>query len=69
MEGRGYACQWWTLTDSPAYMAVGLQGQFIYVDPDSKTVAVKLSYFPPGETRADAESEAFFRALSNWLPE
>lgn len=66
---RGYAYQWWTLADSPAYMAVGLQGQFIYVDPDSDTVAVKLSYFPPGEQRAGAESEAFFRALSNWSPE
>ncbi len=65
---RGYQYQWWTLTDSGAYLAVGLQGQFIYVDPATRTVAVKLSYFPPGEMRADAEAEAFFRALSGWIP-
>lgn len=67
-DTRGYQYQWWTLTNSDAYMAVGLQGQFIYVDPVTRTVAVKLSYFPPGERRADAETEAFFRALSAWTP-
>lgn len=66
---RGYQYQWWTLTDSDAYMAVGLQGQFIFVDPATETVVVKLSYFPPGEQRADAETEAFFRAVSAWTPE
>lgn len=67
-DTRGYQYQWWTLTDSDAYMAVGLQGQFIYVDPATDTVVVKLSYFPPGEQRADAETEAFFRAVSAWTP-
>jgi CubicO group peptidase (beta-lactamase class C family) len=67
-ETRGYAWQWWTLTGSPAYLAVGLQGQFIFVDPATATVIVKLSYFPPGEQRADAEAEAFFRAASQWKP-
>ncbi len=65
---RGYQYQWWTLTDSDAYMAVGLQGQFLYVDPATRTVVVKLSYFPPGEQRADAETEAFLRAVSAWTP-
>lgn len=65
---RGYQYQWWTLTDSDAYMALGLQGQYIYVDPATGTVAVKLSFFPPGEQRADAETEAFLRALSDWTP-
>jgi primary-amine oxidase len=65
---RGYQYQWWTLTDSPAYLAVGLQGQYIYVDPESRTVVAKLSYFPPGEQRADAETEAFLRAVSRWTP-
>ena len=67
-QTRGYQYQWWTFTDSDAYTAIGLQGQFIYVDPASDTVVVKLSYFPPGETRADAETEAFLRAISDWMP-
>ena len=65
----GYAYQWWTLANSNAYMAIGLQGQFIFVDPDTGTVIVKLSYFPLSETQATKESEAFFRAASAWRPQ
>lgn len=65
---QGYQYQWWTLVNSNAYMAIGLQGQFIYVDPDTRTVIVKLSYFPLGNEEASAESEAFFRAVSAWTP-
>ena len=65
---RGYQYQWWTFTDSDAFSAMGLQGQFMYVDPSTQTVVVKLSYFPPGEQRADAETEAFLRAVSRWKP-
>jgi CubicO group peptidase (beta-lactamase class C family) len=64
----GYQYQWWTLTDSDAYLAIGLQGQFIYVDPVTNTVVVKLSYFPPGEFNAENEAIAFFRAVSKWHP-
>ena len=64
----GYQYQWWTLTDSDAYMAIGLQGQFIYIDPATNTVAVKLSFFPPDYAQGEAETEAFFRALSRWSP-
>jgi hypothetical protein len=62
----GYGYQWWTMPGSDAYAAVGLQGQFIYVDPATRTVIVKLSYFPPGEVEADEESRAFFAAASAW---
>src|SRR5690606_27494868 len=65
---RAYQYQWWTLTGSDAYMALGLQGQYLYIDPETRTVVVKLSYFPPGEQRADAETEAFLRAVSAWTP-
>jgi CubicO group peptidase (beta-lactamase class C family) len=64
----GYQYQWWTLVDSNAYMAIGLEGQFIFVDPDTRTVIVKLSYFPLSNRDASAESEAFFRAASAWVP-
>jgi hypothetical protein len=66
--GPGYGYQWWTVANSRAYQAVGLQGQFIYVDPDTRTVIVKVSYFPPGNTTADEETAAFFAAASRWQP-
>ncbi len=48
MQGYGY--QFWQVDSEPgAYAAVGLAGQMIYVHPQSRTVIVKLSYFPPVE--------------------
>ncbi len=65
----GYGYQWWTVANSDAYSAIGLQGQYIYVDPATKTVVVKLSYFPPGDDRVvSQESFAFFAAVSAWKP-
>jgi CubicO group peptidase (beta-lactamase class C family) len=61
-----YHFQWWPLVQSQAYMARGLQGQVIYVDPSADTVVVKLSYFPPGNTEAGAETLAFLQAASRW---
>lgn len=62
----GYGYQWWTMPGSGAYAAIGLQGQYIFVNPDTRTVVVKLSHFPPGEVEADEESRAFFAAASAW---
>jgi CubicO group peptidase (beta-lactamase class C family) len=65
----GYGYQWWTLHGTGSYTALGLQGQFIYVDPATETVVVKLSYFPPGkDAELIGESLAFFRAASAWNP-
>jgi len=65
----GYGYQWWTLHGTGAYVALGLQGQFIYIDPGTDTVIVKLSYFPPGNNNAlETESLTFFRAASAWHP-
>jgi CubicO group peptidase (beta-lactamase class C family) len=64
----GYGLQWWTAPDSNAFYALGLQGQFIYIDPDTRTVTVKLSHFPPGDQTASRESLAFLRAASAWQP-
>ena len=65
----GYGLQWWTLGGSEAYAAIGLQGQYIYVDPATRTVVVKLSYFPPGDNSAlDDETLAFLAAASSWQP-
>ena len=62
----GYGYQWWTAFDSDAFMAIGLQGQYVYVDPETRTVVVKLSYFPPGDERPSIETAAFLRAASAW---
>jgi CubicO group peptidase (beta-lactamase class C family) len=67
--GPGYAYQWWTVAGSQAYEAVGLQGQFIYVDPTTRTVIVKLSYFPPDDLTSRPEAEAFFASASAWQPD
>lgn len=64
----GYGYQWWTMPNSSAYSAIGLQGQYVYVDPASKTIIVKLSYFPPQEEAAEQETLAFLAAASAWTP-
>jgi CubicO group peptidase (beta-lactamase class C family) len=60
---------WWPLVDSDAFMARGLQGQAIYIDPSAEMVVVKLSYFPRGNAaqhEAFPETMAFLKALSRW---
>jgi CubicO group peptidase (beta-lactamase class C family) len=67
-EPGNYGLQWWMAGTGGAYMALGLQGQFIYVDPASRTVIVKLSYFPPGDNAPDGETRAFLAAAAAWKP-
>lgn len=68
-QGGGYGLQWWILGTTGAFAAIGLQGQYIYIDPTTRTVVVKLSYFPPGDNSAlDAETQVFLRAVSVWKP-
>jgi hypothetical protein len=64
----GYGLQWWTMGSSNAFAAIGLQGQYVYIDPDTNTVVVKLSYFPPGDNSAGGETQAFLAAASRWQP-
>jgi CubicO group peptidase (beta-lactamase class C family) len=64
----GYGLQWWMIGDDGAYAAIGLQGQYVYIDPATRTVVVKLSYYPPGDNRADGETTAFLEAASAWNP-
>ncbi|WP_404711921.1 serine hydrolase domain-containing protein [Sphingomonas sp. MMS24-J13] len=64
---RTYGLQWWLL-DGKSYSAIGLQGQYIFVDPATRTVVVKISYFPPGNQAASEETAAFLQAASHWTP-
>lgn len=65
----GYGYQWWTVANSNAYYALGLEGQFIYIDPDSRTVIVKLSYFPEDDQAAFGETLTALAAISAWKPQ
>jgi CubicO group peptidase (beta-lactamase class C family) len=62
----GYGFQTWQIDNEPgAYSAVGLAGQFIYVHPASRTVIVKLSYYPPVEPDyVMPETLAMFHAIA-----
>ena len=64
----GYGFQWWTTANSDAFSALGLQGQYVHVDPATRTVVVKLSYFPPTDMIASDETTAFLAAASAWTP-
>lgn len=64
----GYGYQWWMGQKPGSFQAVGLQGQYLYVDPATRTVVVKLSHFPPDDQRSGAETEAFLTAVANWSP-
>ncbi|MEO8722545.1 MAG: serine hydrolase [Sphingobium sp.] len=64
----GYGFQWWTFANSDAFSALGLQGQYVYVDPATHTVVVKLSYFPPTDETSSDETNAFMAAASAWTP-
>jgi CubicO group peptidase (beta-lactamase class C family) len=68
--GLGYAYLWWTIDGSAAYTMLGGEGQFVYVDPGSRTVIVKLSHVPVGPegARANEETFAFLAAASAWDP-
>lgn len=63
---KGYGLQTWQVDDeSGAYAAVGLAGQLIYVHPATRTVIVKLSYYPPVEPPyVMPETLAFFHAIA-----
>ncbi len=65
-----YGYQFWTVSHTPAYSAIGLQGQFVFVDPSTNTVIVKLSYFPldVDEDMLMGETFGFFMAASHWKP-
>lgn len=60
----------WKIDDTPGlFAAVDLQGRFIYVHPASRTVIVKLSYFPPDPAmEANKMTADYFKAVTGWSP-
>lgn len=66
----GYAYFWWPILNSRAFTALGGEGQFIYVDPATNTVIVKMSHGPVGPAAQATEQEtlSFLAAASHWEP-
>lgn len=63
-----YKNQWW-ITGSAAHeiYAVGIYGQYIWIDPSTKTVIAKFSSLPiPVDPRHSQLHMALFRAISNY---
>ena len=61
-HGWGYAAQVWHPFPNIS-MALGLHGQFIFVDPESRTVIVKLSDNPTGSDNEEPTAQVLY-ALS-----
>lgn len=70
-DGQGYAYLWWTLEGSEAFFMLGGEGQYVFVDPATDTVIIKLSHIPVGSEegdRATVETMAFLQAATKWSP-
>jgi hypothetical protein len=65
----GYGYQWWLpLSEDGEYMAMGVYGQYIYINPRNNTVIVKLSANPHYNDlsyipSSDHSHLAFFRSI------
>ncbi|WP_137681283.1 serine hydrolase domain-containing protein [Aurantiacibacter suaedae] len=69
--GYNYGYQFWTLDGTNAFTAIGGGGQWIFIDPDTQTVLVKLSHTPgtmPEHQETADETHAFLLAASAWSP-
>ncbi len=61
---RGYGYQWWTMLGTDRYEAIGIHGQFMSIDPKTRTVIVKLSYWPDkGGRQLNLDTFALFDAI------
>jgi len=74
-HAMGYGYQWWLpVGDAQDYSAIGIYNQFIYVNPEEKTVIVKLSanrnYAQNSDPSSYREIETFefLRALARSAP-
>jgi CubicO group peptidase (beta-lactamase class C family) len=69
VENGRYRNKWYqTGFDSGAFFAVGIHGQWLYVDPSTEAVMVKMSsQSEPVDDPLDRQCVAFFQALSAML--
>ena len=66
MPNGRYRSQWYQTGEADgSYCAIGIHGQWLYVDPSRETVLVKLSSQPnPLDDELKHDNLAFFRAIS-----
>jgi len=66
----GYGYQWW-IPEQPKgdFMALGVYGQYIYVNPKKRVVIVKTSAFPHWKIGLETNSviKAWFQYLAEYL--
>jgi CubicO group peptidase (beta-lactamase class C family) len=66
--GGSYHDQWWGYKDSNVVAALGIHGQFIYINPDADVVIAKHSSDPEAESeRVDVESVLVMNAILEHL--
>lgn len=68
----GYKYQWWTplVSDGDDFLAIGLYGQFIYINPKRDVVIVKTSTYPAynsSRTAFKMKTIAMFQAIARHL--
>jgi CubicO group peptidase (beta-lactamase class C family) len=71
LEGWSYRNQWWVAHDDHAvYMARGIHGQAIYIDPEAEMVIVRFASHPKaGNVNLDPTSLPAYRAIAERLME
>ncbi|WP_193165950.1 serine hydrolase domain-containing protein [Microbulbifer hainanensis] len=69
--GYAYHDQWWTFNNShKAVSAIGVHGQFIYIDPEAQVVIVKQSSHPEAESISnEVDGPQIMHAIANSLME
>lgn len=69
LKGWSYRNQWWnTHDDHGAFMARGIHGQAIYIDPKAEMVIARFASHPlASNTYLDPMSLPAYRAIAEWL--
>ena len=67
---ESYHDQWWGYTGEDAVVALGVHGQFIYINSEHDVVIVKQSSDPDAENdRVDSETPRVLHAIASYLGE
>lgn len=65
---QGYHDQWWSYAGGDAVAALGVHGQFIYINSEHDVVIVKQSSDPDAENdRVDSETPMVMHAIAQYL--
>ena len=65
---EAYHDQWWSYAGVNAVVALGIHGQFIYVNSEHNVVIVKQSSDPLAEAeRVDGETPVVLHAIADFL--